>query len=59
MKEINDQGLIDATVNDTGELFRALGGLAGKVQSGFVRAYGAVMLLGVAGLVTYAIVRAS
>jgi NADH-quinone oxidoreductase subunit L len=54
-----DQGVIDATVNDTGEMFRALGTLVGKVQSGFVRAYGAVMLLGVAGLVTYAIVRAS
>jgi NADH-quinone oxidoreductase subunit L len=54
-----DQGFIDATVNDVGALFRLVGTGVSKVQSGFVRAYGAVMLLGVAGLVTYAIVRAS
>jgi NADH-quinone oxidoreductase subunit L len=48
-----DPYLIDGTVNATGYAAGGLGLVLRKIQSGYVRFYAVVMLLGVVGLLGY------
>ncbi len=51
--QVIDVGVIDAAVNGVGHLFRNLGGSLRSLQTGFVRNYGLVMLVGVVLVVAY------
>jgi len=50
---IVDVQLIDALVNDTGELLRGIGNRFRRLQTGDTRSYAAAILLGALGLVAY------
>lgn len=56
--QVIDVGVIDAAVNGVGHLFRNLGGLLRSFQTGFVRNYGLVMLVGVVLVVAYFVLNA-
>lgn len=50
---IFDARIVDGAVNGIGVVFRGLGGLLGKLQTGFVRGYALMMLLGSGALIGY------
>ncbi|MCS6847428.1 MAG: NADH-quinone oxidoreductase subunit L [Anaerolineae bacterium] len=56
--QVIDVGMIDGAVNGVGRLFRNLGGSLRSVQTGFVRNYGLVMLVGVVVVVAYFVLNA-
>ncbi len=56
--QVIDVGVIDAAVNGVGHLFRNLGGSLRSLQTGFVRNYGLVMLVGVVLVVAYFVLNA-
>jgi len=56
--QIIDVAVIDGTVNGVGRLFRVVGGSLRSVQTGFVRNYGLVMLVGVVVVVAYFVLSA-
>ncbi|PJF48513.1 MAG: NADH-quinone oxidoreductase subunit L [Chloroflexi bacterium] len=51
--QVIDVGVIDAAVNGVGRLFHTLGNSLRSLQTGFVRNYGLVMLIGVVFVVAY------
>jgi NADH-quinone oxidoreductase subunit L len=51
--QVLDVGVIDGIVNGLGRLARGAGGSLRRVETGFVRMYGLVMLLGVVAVVAY------
>ncbi len=53
-----DGAAIDGTVNGVGRLVRTGGGQLRRLQSGFIRAYAAMIALGAVGLVIWFLVRA-
>jgi NADH-quinone oxidoreductase subunit L len=54
-----DSGLIDGIGVGAGKLVSSFGGALRLVQSGFVRSYAAMMLLGIVGIITWVILSAS
>ncbi len=56
--QVIDVGVIDAAVNGVGRLFRNFGGSLRSLQTGFVRNYGLVMLVGVVLVVAYFVLNA-
>jgi len=56
--QVLDVGLIDGAVNGVGQLFRQAGAALRSVQSGFVRSYGLMMLLGIVLAVAYFVLNA-
>ncbi len=56
--QVLDVGLIDGAVNGVGQLFRQAGIVLRSVQSGFVRSYGLMMLLGIVLAVAYFVLNA-
>ncbi|MFC1463679.1 MAG: NADH-quinone oxidoreductase subunit L [Candidatus Brachytrichaceae bacterium NZ_4S206] len=56
--QVIDVGVIDGAVNGVGRLFRNLGGSLRSLQTGFVRNYGLVMLVGVVVVVAYFVLNA-
>jgi NADH-quinone oxidoreductase subunit L len=56
--QVLDVGLIDGAVNGVGQLFRQAGATLRSVQSGFVRSYGLIMLLGIVVAVAYFVLNA-
>ncbi len=55
--QVIDKGAIDALVNGVGTSVRSLAGSLREIQTGFVRSYGLVMLLGVVVTVAYMVFR--
>ena len=53
LARVFDIGGIDGVVNGTGTLVRDASGGLRRVQNGFVRSYGLMMLLGVVIIVAY------
>jgi len=51
--KIFDAKIVDGAVNGVGALFRSLGAILSKLQTGFVRSYALMMLLGSGALVGY------
>jgi NADH-quinone oxidoreductase subunit L len=56
--QVLDVGVIDGVVNGVGRLFRNFGSSLRSVQTGFVRNYGLVMLIGVVVVVAYFVLNA-
>jgi len=56
--QVLDVGLIDGVVNGVGQLFRQASAALRSVQSGFVRSYGLMMLLGIVVAVAYFVLNA-
>jgi NADH-quinone oxidoreductase subunit L len=52
-----DQSLVDGIVNGVGGVTRRVGALLRPIQSGFVRAYGALFAVGAAALIAWAVSR--
>ena len=55
--EFVDQRVVDGLVNGVGGSVRRLGSLLRPLQSGFVRAYGALLAVSTVGLIAYILVR--
>ena len=52
-----DQSVVDGLVNGVGGVTKRVGGLLRPLQSGFVRAYGALFAIGAAALIAWAVSR--
>jgi NADH-quinone oxidoreductase subunit L len=52
-----DRGLIDGMVNGTGRLFAGMSEGFRRVQSGYVRNYGVLFLIGVVGIISWIVLR--
>jgi NADH-quinone oxidoreductase subunit L len=48
-----DEGLIDGIVNGFGYLSRWFAGFLARLQTGFVRSYALIIVIGVAAILTY------
>jgi NADH-quinone oxidoreductase subunit L len=56
--QVLDVGVIDGIVNGIGRLARSTAGSLRKLETGFVRTYGLIMLLGVVAVVAYFVLSA-